>query len=36
LLGLKKIGLGAGKYAGFGGKLEADEALAMAAVRELR
>jgi 8-oxo-dGTP diphosphatase len=35
LLGLKKTGFGAGKYVGFGGKLEADETLAMAAVREL-
>lgn len=36
LLGLKKSGFGAGKYAGFGGKVEAGETLAQAAVRELR
>lgn len=36
LLGLKKLGFGAGKYVGFGGKLETGETLAMAAVRELR
>ncbi len=35
LLGLKKAGFGAGKYVGLGGKLEAGETLAMAAVREL-
>lgn len=36
LLGLKKRGFGVGKYAGFGGKVEAGETLAQAAVRELR
>jgi 8-oxo-dGTP pyrophosphatase MutT (NUDIX family) len=35
LLGLKKIGLGAGKYAGFGGKVEPGETVVGAAVREL-
>jgi len=35
LLGFKKIGFGAGKYAGFGGKVEAGETVAMAAAREL-
>lgn len=35
LLGFKKLGFGAGKYVGFGGKLEAGETLAVAAVREL-
>lgn len=35
LLGLKKLGLGAGKYGGFGGKIEAGETVTMAAVREL-
>lgn len=36
LLGLKKAGFGAGKYTGFGGKVEADERVIQAAVRELR
>jgi 8-oxo-dGTP pyrophosphatase MutT (NUDIX family) len=35
LLGFKKVGFGAGKYNGFGGKVQADETIAMAAVREL-
>ena len=35
LLGFKKVGLGAGKYGGFGGKIEAGETITMAAVREL-
>jgi len=35
LLGLKKTGFGAGKYAGFGGKVEAGETVEAAAVREL-
>ena len=35
LLGFKKIGLGEGKYGGFGGKIEAGETAARAAVREL-
>jgi 8-oxo-dGTP pyrophosphatase MutT (NUDIX family) len=35
LLGFKKTGFGAGKYAGFGGKVEAGESVASAAVREL-
>jgi len=35
LLGFKKVGLGAGKYGGFGGKVEAHETVAAAAVREL-
>jgi len=36
LLGLKKRGFGAGKYNGFGGKLEAGETLEEGAVRELQ
>lgn len=36
LLGFKKVGLGEGKYGGFGGKLEAGETVTMAAVRELQ
>lgn len=36
LLGLKKAGLGEGKYGGFGGKIEAGETIALAAVRELQ
>jgi 8-oxo-dGTP diphosphatase len=36
LLGFKKIGLGQGKYGGFGGKIEAGETKTMAAVRELQ
>jgi 8-oxo-dGTP diphosphatase len=35
LLGFKKIGLGEGKYGGFGGKIEAGETVTMATVREL-
>jgi 8-oxo-dGTP diphosphatase len=35
LLGFKKIGFGAGKYTGFGGKVEDGETVAVAAVREL-
>lgn len=35
LLGLKKTGFGAGKYAGFGGKVEVGESIEAAAVREL-
>jgi ADP-ribose pyrophosphatase YjhB (NUDIX family) len=35
LLGLKKTGLGAGKYGGFGGKVEPGEKVAAAAAREL-
>jgi 8-oxo-dGTP diphosphatase len=35
LLGLKKTGFGAGKYAGFGGRVEAGETIERAAVREL-
>ena len=36
LMGYKKTGLGAGKFNGFGGKVEPGEAIAAAAVRELR
>lgn len=36
LLGFKKVGLGEGKYGGFGGKIEAGETVTMAAVRELQ
>jgi 8-oxo-dGTP pyrophosphatase MutT (NUDIX family) len=35
LLGLKKVGFGAGKYAGFGGRPETGETVRMAAIREL-
>ncbi len=35
LLGLKKTGFGAGKYGGFGGKIEAGETVVEAAIREL-
>ena len=35
LLGLKKAGFGAGKYNGFGGKVEAGETIESAAVREV-
>ena len=35
LLGFKKVGFGAGKYAGFGGGVEAGETIRQAAVREL-
>lgn len=36
LLGLKKSGLGEGKWNGFGGKVEPNESVASAAARELR
>ena len=36
LLGLKKRGFGAGKWNGFGGKLEAGETMQQCAARELR
>jgi len=36
LLGFKKVGFGAGKYAGFGGKVEDGETILTAALRELR
>lgn len=36
LLGFKKRGFGAGKYTGFGGKIELDETPAEAAARELQ
>ena len=35
LLGFKKNGFGAGKYTGIGGKVEPDESVVHAAVREL-
>ncbi len=35
LLGYKKRGFGAGKYNGFGGKVESDESIEHAALREL-
>ena len=35
LLGLKKIGFGVGKYAGFGGRVEIGETIEKAAVREV-
>jgi 8-oxo-dGTP diphosphatase len=35
LLGFKKAGFGAGKYNGFGGKVEAGETIASAAIREV-
>ena len=35
LLGYKKIGFGQGKFTGFGGKVEPDEMVAEAALREL-
>jgi 8-oxo-dGTP pyrophosphatase MutT (NUDIX family) len=35
LLGFKKIGFGAGKYAGFGGAVEDGETIPVAAAREL-
>ena len=35
LLGLKKAGFGAGKYAGIGGKVEADESVETAVLREV-
>lgn len=34
LLGLKKTGFGAGKYAGFGGKVESGETIEAATIRE--
>ncbi len=36
LLGMKKAGFGAGKYNGFGGKVEPAETIVQAALRELR
>jgi 8-oxo-dGTP diphosphatase len=36
LMGFKKTGFGAGKYTGFGGKVEAGEAITAAAARELQ
>jgi 8-oxo-dGTP diphosphatase len=36
LLGNKKAGFGAGKYAGIGGKVEADETVEMAVIREVQ
>lgn len=35
LLGLKKRGFGSGKFIGFGGKVEANESIEKAAIREL-
>jgi 8-oxo-dGTP pyrophosphatase MutT (NUDIX family) len=35
LMGLKKAGFGAGKFTGFGGKVEAHETIRKAAVREM-
>jgi len=35
LLGYKKTGFGAGKWGGFGGKIEAGETVAKAAIREM-
>ncbi|PIN76316.1 DNA mismatch repair protein MutT [Candidatus Woesearchaeota archaeon CG10_big_fil_rev_8_21_14_0_10_37_12] len=35
LLGMKKRGFGAGKYNGFGGKVESKESIKQAAIREL-
>jgi 8-oxo-dGTP pyrophosphatase MutT (NUDIX family) len=35
LLGYKKVGFGAAKYNGFGGKVQAGETIAMAAIREM-
>jgi 8-oxo-dGTP pyrophosphatase MutT (NUDIX family) len=35
LLGFKKVGFGAGKYNGFGGKVESGETIAEATVREV-
>ncbi len=35
LLGFKKVGFGAGKYAGIGGKVEAGEKVEAAAIREV-
>ncbi len=36
LLGFKKAGFGAGKYNGFGGKVEAGETVESAAIREVK
>lgn len=36
LLGMKKTGFGFGKYNGFGGKIEEDETVIQAAIRELK
>lgn len=36
LLGFKKVGFGAGKYNGFGGKIEPGETVVNAAIREVR
>lgn len=36
LLGMKKTGFGCGKYNGFGGKIEDNEAALQAAIRELK
>lgn len=36
LLGMKKKGLGVGKWNGFGGKIENDESIEAAALREMR
>src|SRR5687768_15939600 len=36
LLGMKKTGFGAGKYAGFGGKVESEETVEAATIRELK
>ncbi len=35
LLGFKKVGFGAGKYTGFGGKVETGETISTATIREL-
>ena len=35
-LGEKKVGFGAGKYNGFGGKVKKGEAIEVAATREIR
>jgi 8-oxo-dGTP diphosphatase len=35
LLGMKKAGFGANKYNGFGGKVEGEETIAIAAIREM-
>ena len=35
LLGLKKLGFGAGKYAGFGGRVESGETIEAATIKEL-
>lgn len=36
LLGMKKRGFGSGRWNGFGGKIEADESIETAALRELK